>query len=131
MADLPTAWGALPYCQMHFVVLGDGKRFAEVFVARTRKKTSGVMNKKIIDVWWEGGIVAEQLNHDADLKLLLKEVLLDEDAIYIDPTENCIRIHNGWKAEGTVEISSNTVQAYNTIAGHVKKFLSELTISKT
>ncbi|MEE8132012.1 MAG: hypothetical protein V3T40_00360 [Nitrososphaerales archaeon] len=131
MSELITPWGALPYHQMHFVVLGNGQRFAEELMARTRKRTKGVIHKKVIDVWWEGGIIAEQLNHDADLILLLKEVLLEEGEIYIDPTENCTRIYSSWKAEHNVEISKNALQAYNAIAGYVKNCMSGLTISTT
>jgi hypothetical protein len=131
MSEPTTPWGALPYYQMHFVVLGEGKRLAEQLVARTRKRTKGIIHKEIIDVWWEGGSIATKLNNDADLKSLLKEVLLEEDEIYIDPTENCVRIHSGWKAEHKVEISKNALQAYNTIASHVKKYMSELTITNT
>ena len=131
MSEITTPWGALTYYQMHFVVLGNGELFAEQLMARTRKRTEGIMHKKIMDVWWEGRAIADQLNRDADLKLLLKEVLLEEGEIYVDPTENCIRIHSGWKAEHRVEISKNALQAYNIIAGHVKKFISELRISHT
>ncbi|MGH9910394.1 MAG: hypothetical protein ACRD32_07110, partial [Nitrososphaerales archaeon] len=90
MSELTIPWGALPYYRMHFVVLARAKPFVESLMAQTRKKTKGVIHKEIIDVWWEGGRMAEVLNHDDNLKALLKEVLLEEDEIYIDQTENCI-----------------------------------------
>lgn len=131
MSELTTPWGALPYYQMHYIVLGNGKRFAEQLVARTRKRTKGFVHKEIVDVWWEGGNIVNVLNQDMELKTLLKKVLLEEGEIYIDPTENCIRIYSGWKPERKVQISKDALQAYNIIAAHVKKFMSELTISRT
>lgn len=128
MSETTIPWGALPYYQLHFIVSGNGELFAEKLMARTRKKTEGVIHKKIIDVWWEGGTITDRLNQDTELKSLLKEVLLEEEEIFIDPTENCIRIHSGWKAEHKVELSKSTIQAYDIIAGHVKKFMSELTV---
>lgn len=128
MSELTIPWGALPYYRMHFVVLARAKPFAESLIAQTRKKTKGVIHKEIIDVWWEGGRMAEELNRDDNLKTLLKEVLLEEDEIYVDPTENCIRVYGGWKGEQKVEISKKTLEAYNIIAGHVKKLISELAV---
>jgi hypothetical protein len=131
MSELTTPWGALPYYQMHYIVLGNGKLFAEQLVARTRKRTKGFVRKEILDVWWEGGNIVNVLNQDTELESLLKKVLLEEGEIYIDPTENCIRIYSGWKPERKIEISRDALQAYNMIAGHVKKFMSELTVSST
>ena len=128
MSELTIPWGALPYYRMHFVVLAKAKPFAESLIAQTRKKTKGVIHKEIIDAWWEGGRMAEVLNHDNNLKALLKEVLLEEDKIYIDPTANCVRVYGGWKGEQTVEISKKTLEAYNIIAGHVKNLMSELAV---
>lgn len=129
MSEPTTPWGALPYCQMHFVVLGNAREYVEHLVARTRKKTKGVIHKTITDVWWEGGIIADQLNRDVPLNSLLKEVLLEEGEIYIDPVENCVRIHGEWKFEYELEMSKKALEAYNTIAAHVKKFMTEVTIS--
>lgn len=129
MSEPATPWGALPYYQIHFVVMGDVKLFGERLVARTRKKTSGVIHKKITDVWWEGGSIADRLNSDTNLKALLKEVLLDEGDIYVDPVEYCVRIYGSWKPEYNVQISKKALEVYNAIAGHVKQFISELTLT--
>ncbi len=128
MSDFIPPSGALPYCQTHFVVAGNGRTFEDRLIARTIKKTKGVIHKQVIDLRWEGGQIADRLNGDSKLKSLLTTVLLEEGTIYIDPTENGIRIHGNWKPEHKVEMSKQTLETYNIIAGHVKSFLSTLTV---
>ena len=128
MSEFIPPYGALPYYQMHFVVAGNGRIFEEKLIARTRKKTKGVIHKQVIDVLWEGGRITDKLNGDLNLKSLLTRVLLEEGNIYIDPTENGIRIYSNWKPEYKVEMSKQALEAYNIIAGHVKSYLSELTV---
>ena len=118
-----TPWGALPYHQAHFVVICNGKNITERLLARTRKRTKGIIHKEIIDVWWEGGSIADQLNQDIELKSLLKEILLEEGDIYLDPTENCVRIHSSWKADQKYKINNISIQVYNIIARHLNKFI--------
>jgi hypothetical protein len=120
-------YGALPYYQTHFIVAGNGRVFEDRLIVRTRKKTKGVIHKQVIDLWWEGGQIADKLNGDANLKSLLKTVLLEEGNIYIDPTENGIRVYSDWKPEYKVEMSRQALEAYNIIAGHLKSYLAELT----
>lgn len=131
MSEMIIPWGALPYYQIHFIVLGNSELFTEQLMARTRKRTEGIIHKKIVNVWWEGGVIADQLNRDTDLKLLLKEVLIKENDIFIEPIDNCTRIHSGWKAEHKMEMDKNTLQVFDIVAGHIKKFISELRISQT
>jgi len=129
MSEFIPPYGALPYYQTHFVVAGNGRIFEDKLIARTRKKTKGVIRKQVTDVIWNGGQITDKLNGDSTLKSLLTTVLLEEGNIYIDPTENGIRIYSDWKPEYKVEISKQTLEAYNIIAGHVKSYLSELTVS--
>ncbi|MEM2760001.1 MAG: hypothetical protein QXU32_04265 [Nitrososphaerales archaeon] len=126
MPELPIPWGALPYYQMHFIVLGDARPIAERLIARTRKRAKGTIRKQIVDVWWEGGDIANTLNQDKELRLLLKEVLLEEGEIRIDPTEGAVRIYGEWKHEDKVQISKKALEAYDAIAGHVRKLMTEL-----
>lgn len=129
MSEFIPPYGALPYYQTHFVVAGNGRIFEDKLIARTRKKTKGVIRKQVTDVIWNGGQITDKLNSDSNLKSLLTMVLLEEGNIYIDPTENGIRIYSDWKPEYKVEVSKQTLEAYNIIAGHVKSYLSELTVS--
>jgi hypothetical protein len=125
MSEFIPPYGALPYYQTHFVVMGNGKALEEALVARTRKKTRGVVKKEIVDLYWEGGDIAERLNGDANLKSLLTKVLLEENEIRIDPTENGIRIYGDWKPEYRVEMSREALEAYDIIAGYVKSYLAQ------
>ncbi|MGH9923041.1 MAG: hypothetical protein ACRD38_09840 [Nitrososphaerales archaeon] len=126
MSEFIPPYGALPYYQTHFIVAGNGRLFEDRLIARTRKKTKGVIRKEVVDLRWEGGRIAERLNSDSNLKSLLTTVLLEEGDIYIDPTENGIRIYSSWKPEYKVEMSKQALEAYDIVAGHVKRYVSEL-----
>lgn len=130
MSETANPWGALPYYQIHFVVVADVKGNEERFIARTMKKTSGIINKRVIDTWWIGaGVLAEKLNQDSNLKSLLKDILLEEDEIRIEGVEECIRIHGGWKIEGQMDLSKKALEAYGLIASHVKQLLYEIEVT--
>ncbi|MFQ5970044.1 MAG: hypothetical protein ACE5J2_06085 [Nitrososphaerales archaeon] len=129
MPEFVPLYGALPYYQIHFVISGNGRAFENQLIARTIKRSKGIIKKQVIDAWWEGGIIADKLNQDTNLRALLIEILLQEGDIYIDPTENGIRIYSDWKPEYKIKISKKALEAYNIIAGHVKNYLSELTVS--
>lgn len=120
-------YGALPFYQIHFVVKGNGKMFEELLLARTRKRVRGVINKRVEDVWWEGGKIVERLNSDSRLKQLLLTVLGYDDEIFIDPVDNAVRIYAKFKIESEVirYLSREAVEAYNIIAGHVKGIMKE------
>ena len=127
MSEFIPPYGALPYYQVHFVVAGNGRNFEGKLIARTRKKTKGVIRKEVVDVRWEGGQIADRLNNDSNLKSLLSTVLLEEGDICIDPSENGIRIYGSWKPEYKVQMSRQALEAYDMIADHVKRYISELT----
>ena len=126
MSEFIPPYGALPYLQIHYIVAGNGRAFEDRLIARTRKKTKGVIRKEVVDLSWEGGQITDRLNGDSNLKSLLNTALLEEGDIHIDPTENGIRIYGDWKPEYKIEMSKQALEAYNVIAGHVKSYLSEL-----
>ncbi|MFQ5920960.1 MAG: hypothetical protein ACE5JV_02970 [Nitrososphaerales archaeon] len=117
-------YSAIPYYQFHFVVSTNGRNPGDRVVARTRKKTKGVIHKQVTDVWWEGGPIAKELNGDSQLRSLLTTVLLEENDIYIDPAESGVRIYGDWKPEHKVKISKEAVEAFDIIAGHVKRYIA-------
>ncbi len=119
------AYGVLPFYQIHFIIKSNGKIYGELLLARTRKKVTGVVNKRIEDVWWEGGKIADRLNNDTRLKELLMHVLNYEGDIFIDPTDNAIRIYSRFKVEHELNLSKETIEAFNIIAGHVKQMIKE------
>jgi hypothetical protein len=52
-------------------------------------------------------------------------VLKDEGDIFIDPTDNAIRIYSRFKAEHELNLSKEGIEAFNIIAGHVKQMIKE------
>jgi len=100
----PLPWGAQDRFQAHFVVqqnpdeeLSPGKELESWRlrrVARTRLKTTGHFgSKKIICVTCEGGILAEDLNSDSALNEMIVNQSINDATIFVDPTDNGIRIY--------------------------------------
>jgi len=101
-APNPLTWGAQDRFQAHFVVQQDIGNDTESWrlrrVARTRLKTTGHFgSKKIIGVTWEGGKLAEDLNADSSLNEMIANQSVNDATIFVDPTENGIRIYGKWK----------------------------------
>jgi|GEM_PF-172850 len=119
------SYGVLPLYQIHFIIKSNGKTYGELLLARTKKKVTGVVNRRIEDVWWEGGKIADRLNNDTRLKELLMHVLKDEGDIFIDPTDNAIRIYSRFKVEHELNLSKEAIEVFNIIAGYVKQVIKE------
>ena len=89
----PLPWGAQDRFQAHYIVKRDSGDKLLRFTARTNLKTSGYFgSKKIIGVSWNGGELAEQLNADSSLNKKLKKQSVNDATIFVDPTNNGIRI---------------------------------------
>ena len=68
------------------------------FTARTRLKTTGHFgSKKVVGVTWEGGKLAEDLNADSELNEMIVNQSVNDATIFVDPTDNGIRIYGKWK----------------------------------
>jgi len=119
-------YGLLPSYQLQFIVKGNGRIYGQLLLARTRRKVSGIINRRVEDVWWEGGKIADVLNGDSRLKKLLLDILTYEGDIFVDPTDNVVRIYSRFKGENELIIRKESIEAFNIIAGHVKKMMSEL-----
>ena len=90
--------------------------------ARTRLKTTGHFgSKKIIGVTWEGGKLAEDLNADSSLNEMIANQSVNDAIIFVDPTENGIRIYGKWKNSYDFSITKELFDIYNNIAGYIKK----------
>ena len=104
----PLPWGAQDRFQAHFIVqqfpdeeLSAGKE-SESWrlrrVARTKLKTTGHFgSKKVVDVTWEGGKLAEDLNSDLSLNEMIANQSVNDATIFVDPSNNGIRIYGKWK----------------------------------
>jgi len=122
----PLPWGAQDRFQAHFVVQQDIGNDIESWrlrrVARTRLKTTGHFgSKKIIGVTWEGGKLAENLNADSSLNEMIANQSVNDATIFVDPTDNGIRIYGKWKNSFDFGITKELFEIYNKIAGHIKK----------
>jgi len=122
----PLPWGAQDRFQAHFVVQQEIGNDTESWrlrrVARTRLKTTGHFgSKKIIGVTWEGGKLAEDLNADSSLNEAIANQSVNDAIIFVDPTDNGIRIYGKWKNSYDFSITKELFDIYNNIAGYIKK----------
>jgi len=122
----PLPWGAQDRFQAHFVVQQDIDNDTESWrlrrVARTRLKTTGHFgSKKILGVTWEGGKLAEDLNVDSSLNEMIANQSVNDAIIFVDPTDNGIRIYGKWKNSFDFGITKELFEIYNNIAGYIKK----------
>ena len=122
----PLPWGAQDRFQAHFVVQQEIGNDTESWrlrrVARTRLKTTGHFgSKKIIGVTWEGGKLAEDLNADSSLNEMIANQSVNDATIFVDPTDNGIRIYGKWKNNYEFSITKELFDIYNNIAGYIKK----------
>ena len=118
----PLPWGAQDRFQAHFIVQQDSGEKVIDFTARTRLKTTGHFgSKKIIGVTWEGGKLAEDLNTDSALNEMIVNQSVNDATIFVDPTDNGIRIYGKWKNSYDFGITKELFNVYDNIAGHIKK----------
>jgi hypothetical protein len=122
----PLPWGTQDRFQAHFVVQQDIGNDTESWrlrrVARTRLKTTGHFgSKKIIGVTWEGGKLAEDLNADSSLNEMIAKQPINDAIIFVDPSDNGIRIYGKWKNSYDFGITKELFDIYNNIAGYIKK----------
>jgi len=118
----PLPWGAQDRFQAHFVVQQNSGKKVIDFTARTRLKTTGHFgSKKVIGVTWEGGKLAEDLNTDSSLSEMIVNQSVNDATIFVDPTDNGIRIYGKWKNSLDFGITKELFEIYNKIAGYIKK----------
>ena len=70
---------------------------------------------------WEGGKLAEDLNADSELNEMIVNQSVNDATIFVDPTDNGIRIYGKWKNSYDFGITKELFDAYDNIAGHIKK----------
>ena len=128
----PLPWGTQDRFQAHFVVqqnpddgLSPGKELESWRlrrVARTKLKTTGHFgSKKVVGVTWEGGKLAEDLNADSSLNEMIVKQPVNDATIFVDPTDNGIRIYGKWKNSYDFSTTKESFEIYNKIAGYIKK----------
>jgi len=118
----PLPWGAQDRFQAHFIVQQNSGENVIDFTARTRLKTIGhFSSKKVVGVTWEGGKLAEDLNTDSALNEMIVNQSVNDATIFVDPTDNGVRIYGKWKNSHDFGITKELFDIYNNIASYIKK----------
>ena len=117
----PLPWGTQDRFQAHFIVRKDSGNNILDYTARTILSTEGHFgSKKIKNVTWNGGKLAKTLNVDSSLKEMIQKQSEKDATIFVDPTDNVVRIYGKWKNNFEFGITKELFQIYDKIAGHVK-----------
>ena len=117
----PMPWGALDRYQAHFIVRKQTDHGVN-YVATTKLTTKGHFSSKtILKVEWNGsGSLAKKLNEDSALNEMIAKQSIADATIYIEPTDDVIRIRNKWKNHLEFGITKELFEIYDRIAGHIK-----------
>jgi len=117
----PLPWGAQDRFQAHFIVRKDSGDHLIDYTARTILSTKGHFgSKKVKGITWDGGKLAKILSDDSALSEMIKKQSVKDATIFVDPTENAIRIYGKWKNNFEFGISKELYEIYDKIAGHIK-----------
>mgnify|MGYP001808127845 FL=1 len=118
----PLPWGAQDRFQAHFIVRKQIDEPVDL-TARTILKISGHFgSKKVTEVAWQGGKIANTLNDDSVLNDLIAQQSVDDATITIDPTSKGVRIYGKWKNSFDFKLSKEQFEIFDKIAGHIKTF---------
>ena len=117
----PLPWGTQDRFQAHFIVRKESENKID-FTARTILSTCGhFASKKVANVTWSGGKLAEILNEDSSLNEMIIKQSVNDATIFVDPSDNGIRIYSKWKNSYDFGITKEMYAIYDKIAGHIKK----------
>ena len=117
----PLPWGTQDRFQAHFIVRKDSGNNALDYTARTILSTKGHFgSKKLKNVTWNGGKLAKTLNEDSTLNQLIQKQSVKDATIFVDPTDDVVRIYGKWKNNFEFGITKELFEIYDKIAGHVK-----------
>jgi len=117
----PLPWGAQDRFQTHFIVNKDSSNNTLDYTARTVLSTDGYFgSKKIKNVTWNGGKLAKSLKDDSALNKMIQKQSVKDAIIFVDPTEDVVRIYGKWKNNFEFGITKELFEIYDKIAGHIK-----------
>jgi len=121
----PLPYGALPYFQIHYLVEPVNVSTQSSYMAKCRAKTKGHSEeKRITEIGWVGGRLAERLAADKELTEMLKPLMLKEGEISIDPQKDRVRVYTKWKREDKLQFDPEFFQVVERIARTIKKLES-------
>lgn len=118
---VPLPYGALDSYQVHYIV-ETGDADTEQFLAVCEPVARGHFgSKRVVAVKWTGVTsFADRLQADDKLTELLKEVLLHEGRVRVDPLDDHVRIYGKWNRDN-LAASRAMVEVADIIARHVKE----------
>lgn len=121
----PLPYGALPYFQIHYLIEPVNITTPSSYMAKCRAKTKGHLGeKKVTEIKWVGGRLADRLASDKELTEMLKPLMLKEGEISIDPQKDRVRVYTKWKREDKLQFDPEFFQAVERIANTIKKLES-------
>ena len=121
----PLPYGALPYFQIHYLVEPVNISNPSSYMAKCRAKTKGHFEeKRITEIEWVGGRLAERLASDKELTEMLEPLMLKEGEISIDPQKDRVRVYTKWKREDKLQFDHEFFQVVERIARTIKKLES-------
>ena len=118
----PLPWGALDRFQAHFIVKSNVGNKVVNYLAKTQLATKGHFGAKtVVKVTWNGsGSLAFILNNDNELNDMIAKQSVKNATIYVEPTDNVVRIRSKWDNHLAFGISKELFEIYDRIAGHIK-----------
>lgn len=124
---VPLPYGGLQYYQVHYIVEVRNDENSD-FLAWCEPVTEGHFgSKRVVGVRWVGaGRFAELLQKDEKLTDMLKDVLLNQGEIRVDPQDDHIRIHGKWVHEDRLGFNETLFEIADRIAMHIKQRLSDM-----
>lgn len=121
----PLPYGALDYYQVHYIVETGDETNTQKFLAKCEPITKGHFSeKRVVAVKWIGASAfADKLQQDERLTELLKQVLLHEREVRVDPLDGHVRIYGRWNHEENLKANPTMVEIADIIAGYIKAAL--------
>ncbi len=121
---LPLPYGTLGYYQIHYIV-DTGEADTEHLLAKCKPITKGRFSeKKVVAIRWIGQEeFAQRLQDDLQLTELLKQVLLHEGEIKVDPLDGHVRIYGKWNHEENLLANPVMIEVADRIAAHIKTMI--------
>ena len=117
----PIPWGAQDRFQAHFIVRKDVGASVIDYLAKTKLTTKGHFGAKtVVKVEWNGpGSISSKLNEDNELNEMIAKQSIKNATIYVEPTEEAIRIRSKWDNHIAFGITKELFEIYDKIAGHI------------
>jgi hypothetical protein len=120
----PLPYGALPYYQVHYIVGSLRIPDPDLITARCVPiKKGSIANKRVTELQWMGGRLAELLKKDKDLSDMLLPLMQEEGEINIDPQEDKVRIYTKWKREDKIGFDMKFFKVAERIATIIRQII--------